>query len=491
MRFPGIFTVASLALLGSETLAAPGDDESLSLRRRRAAEAVAPQAGLSADCFQNDEDAFNICLDLVAIDIVEGLTTTGACGSTTDPNNLFYSVFPGNPFNGLLALLTPGLYYCLPFFPPFALANVDNTTFDDGWMIDAYKAKNTLEEVIRGDSVEAFSPLAANNFPINQNPLGPATSIKNTETGFMVDDIYMNIIADQAAPFGGFPPLSPAMAEALVAGADRQIFVGTAAPNSVDATSDKLGVTCSINLFYGGNGPIGGPEYLGYRRFKGTDTMYSILLHEMVHCLGFQSANTASFVDTHTDGTPVWTGGNATKQWKTTGCDGPLPLDSNPGRHFDNNCIPDEIMGPTTLDEPVLSTLTGGILEDLGYQKIQYGKLHKFKKFELGGEACGEFCPKAKDFPGNGKLRNLGSADDEANLLESDIRSMNERILMPDVDLVEENDALMKSLYDQYLAQNKPSDAVFQLLFVAKDGQLFEWEGSYGEAIEHVEGANV
>ena len=471
-RFPTVIVVIGVLLCGRCTEG--------SSRRLRPKRSVA-KAGIGSDCTINKEKEFNICLDLVTVKIEEGFINNSTCGTTL-------TIYPFN-------FLTPGLVYCTPFPPDFKDPNVDRETFDEGWMNDAYDAKETLETIIRGDYVRPFLPLATAGADDSfTTPFGFESSlIWPNSTNFTVDDIYINIVADHPAPFL-FKPLPPSLASALVAEAVLHTTSGNSAKGTVNATSPYLGLTCSINLFFGGPGPVGGPEYLGYRQFEGTDTLYYILLHEMLHCLGLTVDNTEdSFVKSHTDGvSTVWTGKKALAEWNKTGCRGPLPMDLDSGLHFNKTCIPHELMGPAVSQESVLTTLTGGLLQDLGYESIDRRKLHKLKAKDLGGSLCGDFCPvKPRKPKGKGGTRTLHS-DTSARMPRSKrIETDQERLLLEDDILdqgasAEEYEFFMRALYDQYIAAGKPPDAAIHLLFLKEDGGFFEMTGSYKEAIAYV-----
>ena len=472
-RYPTVLVVVGVLLCGCWCT----EGSSRQLRPKR----PVAKAGLGDDCTTNKDQEFNICLDLVTVKIEEAVANNITCGTTL-------TIYPF-PF------LTPGLIYCIPSPPDFQDPNVDRETFDEGWMNDAYDAKETLETIIKGDYVRPFSPLATAGADASFTvPFGSESSLTwPNNTNFTVDDVYINIVADHPAPFL-FEPLTSSLASALVAGAVLHTTSGNSVNGTVNATSPFLGLTCSIDLYFGGPGPVGGPEYLGYRQFEGTDTLYYILLHEMLHCLGLTVDNTDSFVESHTDGvSTVWTGKKALVEWNKIGCSGPLPMDLDTGLHFNNTCIPDELMGPDVSQESVLTTLTGGLLQDLGYEQINQRKLHKLKAKDLGGSLCGDFCPvKPRKQKGKKGARTLHAnsarkprskrmlTGDKKFLLKDDILSVLDQGASS-----EQYDFFMRALYDQYIAAGKPPDATIHLLFLNEDGGFFEMKGSYNEAIAY------
>jgi hypothetical protein len=217
--------------------------------------------------------------------------------------------------------------------------------------------------------------------------------------------------------------------------------------------------------------------------------MQKVLLHEMLHCIGFQRTNAQSFLQTHTDGvSPIWGGANALTQWKKIGCNGSLPMDLDSGLHFDDTCIPSELMNPAIPEVPFFSTLTGGILQDLGYTAIDFKKLRKFKTKELGGGACGNFCPAANLTKPRILEGDESATSGSGRVLEGSLTTDTTDFLAIDgAATPEEYDAFMKALYDQYVADGMSPDESIHLLFATQDGRFFEMHGSYAEAIAYAE----
>ena len=299
-------------------------------------------AGLQPDCYKIDSNKYNVCLELISLDM-NAAYASGICTETCSP--------------------TTQRAVCTPASIPY------RSDFDANWMISAIEAKKKLEKLIVQDTIDPFSPRA-------QLPGMIFSTI--TDTSFLVDDVLIRIAEGQ--------PVSTVLPSTTIAVTAIQKSLNSA------VNGNPYSSICLINLF--GRRCNSPPNYVQFIGKVLTD----ILFHEFMHCIGLSPGNLQAplvkqYYNLDAQGRRIWTGPAATQSWRDLGCSGDIPMEFS-GFHLLGKCFSKEVMGPTFIpgQDQLFSDITAGMVSDIGYT-VDYKATDKFKVADLNACGCAPFCP--------------------------------------------------------------------------------------------------
>lgn len=381
-----------------------------------------------------------------------------------------------------------------------------NALYVPGWMDAAILAKNRLEELIEKDTVGAFDVLdtvkngTTGAFYPNGSVI-PYTTIR--DRNFKVDDLLIVVTAD--VPETGFP-----------AGAIAVTTLALHSTSGIGVTqlqlSPQFSLVCNVLLLDG-----------RYEKYIEDGTIEGVIFHEYLHCLGMDPnylrakfpGNFAENVQDEClyDFFPVWNGTAAKKQWKKVGCKGDIPLAQNdnlflggPGAltqvHLERFCFPKDMFNAFKT-EAIFSPISAGMLEDLGYS-IDYDVTDPFTKSDLGGDACGDFCPAVSKSkcgnPPKKPKRRLNAAEGiptKKGTPKNGRRKLNPANVppfTPQTTIQEEStpgeaerDAFMRMVHSMNAGLGYLPEISINVLMRAMDGSFYGMSTTIGEADEYVE----
>lgn len=145
---------------------------------------------------------------------------------------------------------------------------------------------------------------------------------------------------------------------------------------------------------------------------NGLSVFDAVIDHEVGHVLGVGTWWEYNELYDPDSGPGVYNSNtNAAREWNAIGCSGPLPVELEGGRgtanvHWDDECLSHELMTGFLSGGMLLSKVTIGTLEDIGYE-VNYGAADPYTMADLG-PGCAASCPEKRR---QRQLRSLATTD--------------------------------------------------------------------------------